>query len=272
MGGLIRILKRTIGVLPVRSKPSFIIIGAQKAGTSALFQMLAKHPDIVAPGTKEVHFFEDDAAYAKGIGHYLSHFPGIDPARKGSITFEATPAYLFHAEKVAPRIKKHLPEVTCIAILRDPVKRAYSAWNMFRDFKGHPKYAALHDPRTFQQAVEDELAGRTRHVHHLYLARGRYSEQLPHFKALFPERRLLVRAYPDLVKDAGRFVAGLCTALGLSEMPDALALNTVRDNARPYSDGLDPALAKELYQYFTPELKQLRNVLGYDPDIMEDHG
>ncbi|MBK6409424.1 MAG: sulfotransferase [Flavobacteriales bacterium] len=256
---------------PTRIRPSFIIIGAQKAGTSALFQMLAKHPDILAPGTKEMHHFDVEGSYAQGMGHYLSRFP-VRSIWRRYITFEATPSYLFHAEKVAPRIKKDLPETTCVAILRDPVKRAYSAWNMFRDFKNDAKRAKLHDPRSFQQAVEDELAGRTRHEHHLYLARGHYAGQIAHFKAHFPEDRLIIRSYLDLRKNGDAFVNGLCGSLGIAPMPQARSVEQVKANTRAYTEPLDPGLAKALYQYFAPEMLKLRDTLGYDPEILEGHG
>ena len=159
---LSELLKRVINK-PSRIKPSFIIVGAQKAGTSALFEMLAKHPGILAPVTKEMHHFNVEASYAQGMGHYLSQFP-IRPLRRDPITFEATPAYLFHAATVAPRIKEHLPEVTCVAILRDPVKRAYSAWNMFRDFKNNPKNAHLHDPRSFKEGWKMRWPGAMKNI------------------------------------------------------------------------------------------------------------
>lgn len=262
--------RRLTGSPPARMKPRFIIIGAQKAGTSALFNMFIQHPQLARPSRKEVHFFNKDEAYAKGMAHYLSHFP-VQPVRTRQYTFEATPAYLFFAERTAPRIKQHLPEVTCIAILRDPVKRAYSAWNMFRDFKGDPQRGHLHDPRSFRKAVEDELAGRTEHVYHHYLARGHYAGQITRFQAHFPPHKLLVRAYPDLKRDAGAFVQDLCGRLGLPPMPKDREMAKVRANARTYTEKLDPGLAKELYQYFEPELRKLREVLGYELDILEQH-
>src|SRR5690606_17337279 len=260
--------KRLAGLPLARMKPRFIIIGAQKAGTSALFRMLSKHPQLLPPTHKEIHFFNEAEAYAKGLPHYLSHFP-VQPVRQRRYTFEATPAYLFHAESTAPRIKQLLPKVTCIAILRDPVKRAYSAWNMFRDFRNDPQRVHLHDPRSFQQAVEDELAGRTEHIHHRYLARGHSAVQLAHFQAHFPPEQLLIRAYPELKRDAHAFVQDLCRHLGLPPMPNEGDWTKVRANTRPYPEKLDPGLAAELYLYFAPGTAKLKEVLGYEPDLQE---
>ena len=161
-------------------RPAFLIIGAQKAGTSALFRMIAAHQQVAAPVVKEHHFFDNDLHYARGMRHYLSGFPRKGPATRGRITFEATPNYLFN-EASCERIHRELPGVRLIVVLRDPVSRAFSAWNMFRDFANSERFAHLHDPRSFEQAVEDELAGRTAMRAHRYLARGHYAPQLRRF-------------------------------------------------------------------------------------------
>lgn len=253
-------------------KPRFLIIGAQKAGTSSLHKMLGLHPLCIPSRPKEIHFFDQDEAYAKGPGWYLAHFPPKPLRSKGHIVFEASPSYLFLADKTAPRIKALLPDVACIAILRDPVKRAFSAWNMFRDFKDDPRHGHLHDPRSFGQAVEDELAGRTEHRYHKYLARGHYAEQLTVYNHHFPKECILVYPYPLLKQDPGALCGDILRRLHLPPMPADLSLKQVKGNVRPYTVQLDRGLAKELYRYFAPQKAKLRELLGYDIDIWEDHG
>lgn len=250
-------------------KPSLIILGAQKAGTTALFEMLVKHPWAMPPIKKELHHFAWDWHYAQGMDHYLASFPKIAPWRRKAFTFEGSPSYLFHADKVAERIKVNLPEVTCLAILRDPVKRAYSAWNMNRGFKDDPEQAGAYDPRTFAQAVEDEIAGRTTKPHHLYLARGNYAGQLLHFKKHFPKEQLLIRSYLDLKRDPNAFVQDICSHLNIPAIPKGVELASIRANTRRYTEKLDPVLAAELYRHFAPELESLNSVLGYQIDILE---
>lgn len=253
-------------------KPRFLIIGAQKAGTSSLHKMLGLHPLCIPSRPKEIHFFDQDEAYAKGPGWYLAHFPPKPLRSKGHIVFEASPSYLFLADKTAPRIKALLPDVACIAILRDPVKRAFSAWNMFRDFKDNPKRGHLHDPRSFQQAVEDELAGRTEHAYHCYLARGCYAEQVRQFKTVLPQGMLLIRSYKTFKHDPAGVVAEVCEALGQDPLPAGHGAFSLKANTRPYTDKLDPVLAKELYQYFAPSLNELKQVLGHELDLLESYG
>jgi Sulfotransferase domain. len=252
--------------------PKLIVVGAQKSGTTALFAMLSKHPKAIPPQQKELHFFNRDTEYAMGMGHYRSYFPIVPVKGSGYFTFEASPGYLFHAVKTAPRIARDLPGVLCVAILRDPVKRAFSAWNMYRKFQGHPKYDHLYETRHFAQAVEDELNGRTVHLAHFYLARGAYASQVRHFIEALPPGSLMVKSYADLKRDPNAFMNEICDKLSLPHFPEGAALKESKAGVLPYHEKLDPALAAELYRYFAPEMERLKAVLGYELDILEGHG
>ena len=109
----------------------FIIIGAQKSGTTALFSYLSKHPNICPSKRKEVDFFCTDLSCQRGEAWYQQQF--ID--KECNAKMEASPLYLMSmlcSGSVAKRIYSFNPDIKLIAILRDPVKRAYSAWNMYR--------------------------------------------------------------------------------------------------------------------------------------------
>lgn len=250
-------------------QPELVIIGAQKSGTSALFKILSNHPQVLPPTEKELDFFSSNEDYTKGISFYLNHFPRkrFRPLRR--ITFEASPAYLWYAERSAPRIAHDFPKMLCVAILRDPVKRAYSAWNMYRDFLHDPKRAHLHDPRTFAQAVDDELAGRTQHQYHKYLARGHYAEQLTKYYNNFPREQVQVYSYLHLKKQPETMVNEILNILRLPNMPKEVDLLNIRVNVRSYPEKMDRGLTAELYQYFAPEMQRLRMVLGHDLEILE---
>src|SRR5690242_8679107 len=100
--------------------PHFLIIGAQRCGTTSLFEYLANHPEIVPPSVKKIHFF--DSEYEKGEAWYRARFPVLE---NGFITGEATPYYLFHP-RVPKRVRNWNPNVKLIVLLRNPVDRAYS--------------------------------------------------------------------------------------------------------------------------------------------------
>lgn len=110
--------------------PNFFIIGAAKSGTTALFDLLAQHPQVYVPYVKEPTFFNNDGNYSKGLEWYKKTY--FNHANKFPARGEATPHYLYWGEKVASRFQQiYKPtEVKFIVIFRDPVKRAYSQYWM----------------------------------------------------------------------------------------------------------------------------------------------
>ena len=112
------------------SKPDFMIVGAQKAATSTLFRILARHPCILAPRNKELSFFDDGKIPFGEYNAYQMHFPLLWRKWRGKQTFEASPEYLYNRH-VASRIYYYNKKTKIIVILRNPIDRAYSAWNMY---------------------------------------------------------------------------------------------------------------------------------------------
>lgn len=111
-----------------KSAPSFLIIGAQKCGTTALHNYLSRHPQIAGSNPKELHFFNSDYNYNKGIEYYNSLFYNCND---GLVKFEASPSYLV-SPVAASRIFKYNSKIKLIVLLRNPIDRAFSAWNMYK--------------------------------------------------------------------------------------------------------------------------------------------
>lgn len=118
-------------------KVDIIIIGGQKCGTTALFEFLTSHPKIHGSEPKELDFFNYKARFSKGIKNYHSNFPIISFPKRitGHKFIEASPTYLTdnNVEITAKRIYNYNRKIKIIALVRDPVERAYSAWNMYKD-------------------------------------------------------------------------------------------------------------------------------------------
>jgi len=116
-----------------RLRPSFLIIGAQKAGTSALYTYLLRHPQIIGPSNKELNFFWQDRYYEKGVAWYAQQFPILTPDADSTarITFEATPHYL-HSQEAPARIWRYNPKMRLIVLLREPLRRAWSQFQMYQ--------------------------------------------------------------------------------------------------------------------------------------------
>ena len=118
--------------------PNFLIIGAQKAGTTWLAKKLCQHPDVFMP-SQEIHFFNLKSNFRKGIDRYENHFAN---ARNRAVIGEKTPNYLWIVEKnsgnhlpnIHRNIHKHIPDAKLVVIVRNPVDRLISAVNHYRRY------------------------------------------------------------------------------------------------------------------------------------------
>lgn len=115
-----------------RKLVDFMIIGGQKCGTSSLFDYLNFHPNIIGSKSKETNYFAFDELYNKGISTYNTFFPK-DGNQKNSLLFEASVSYMYFPY-IPRRLYKYNSNLKLIILLRNPIDRAYSAWNMFRLF------------------------------------------------------------------------------------------------------------------------------------------
>jgi hypothetical protein len=181
--------------------PDHLVIGAAKAGTTSLSRWLEAHPDVFVPPQKELHFFDRESNWERGVDWYAEFFAdsaGVPTAG------EATPAYLF-APAAPQRIASVCPDVRLIAVLRHPVDRAYSHYWHAHQWGG--------EPRSFEDAVDALLRGDP--GVRPYLARGYYLEQLRRYEALFPAERMLVLQFDDLATQPEATFARVCAFLGI---------------------------------------------------------
>jgi len=206
---------RTIGYASASARmlPDFLIIGAQRCGTTSLFQALAAHPNMVPPlFHKGVHYF-DTPAYRRGLRWYAGHFPIRAIAKRrvaggAAITGEASPYYMFHP-LAGHRIAADLPRTRLIVLVRDPVERAYSAHKQetARGFETEPFEAAIElEPARLDGETERMCADpgyqSFSHRHHAYLRRGQYAEQIARLHELVGRRRVLVLETAELFDPA----------------------------------------------------------------------
>ncbi|MBU1156276.1 MAG: sulfotransferase domain-containing protein [Proteobacteria bacterium] len=170
--------------------PSFLVIGAQRSGTTSLFQVLRRHPQVFIPDVKEVNFFFHDNHYRRGVEYYQSVF--ADAAPSSLAVGEASPGYICKPG-VAGRIHELLPSVKLVAVLRNPVDRAYSQYWDNRRF--------LAEPLSFEQAIDVALTPEYRHGERGYFSRGAYIDQIESYLELFKREQMLVLIFEDLKKD-----------------------------------------------------------------------
>jgi Sulfotransferase domain len=249
--------RATAGVRPL---PNFLILGAQKAGTTALYAYLRWHPQVTGPSFKEVSFF--DRHYARGERWYRAHFP----ARRREAIGEASPSYLLHP--LAPeRVAGVLPDARLIALLRNPVDRAFSHYQH--------EVALGREPLSFEDALaaEDErLRGEVERMlrdptyfshawwNYTYAARGRYAEQLERWYAAFPRERLLVLLTEELAQDPGATYRRVLDFLGLERHAlDAYPRIFEREYEQMHTD-----TRAELEASFAESNRRLQTLLGHD--------
>ncbi|KON30555.1 hypothetical protein AC482_03600 [miscellaneous Crenarchaeota group-15 archaeon DG-45] len=257
----------------MRVLPDFIIIGGQRCGTTSLYNNLVRHPCVAPAFQKEAHFF--DVHFGRGISWYRSLFPTVVSKRwaervrgGGFATGEASPYYIFHPH--APRrIFEALPGVKLIALLRNPVDRAYSHYSA----RARRGVEAL----SFGEAVEREgerLRGEEERMledegyyspsHRLfsYLSRGVYVDQLRRWMDLFPRDQLLVLRSEDFFADPGAELGRVTDFLGL---PRWEGWEISRFNVGRYRE-MDAGVRRRLVEFFEPHNRRLYDLLGVDFD------
>ncbi|NNC84553.1 MAG: hypothetical protein HKN75_00625 [Bacteroidia bacterium] len=187
--------KYFLSAIGYTSRPDFIIIGAQKAGTTSLFNILNQHSLIKGSNKKEIHFFDDDHWYSHNrIYQYHTYFPLPHNVKRGSKVFETTPIYIFHPE-AAYRLHKYNPRIKLILILRNPTERAFSSWTMYHHHFKTGKDSYFHDPRSFTEAVQDDLDKLEKITFSedriSYVKRGIYHYQIEEYLKYFPKEQIL---------------------------------------------------------------------------------
>ena len=204
--------------------PNFIIVGATKAGTTSLYHYLKQHPDVYMPAIKEPKFFKVEEGtiprengpqgWREGARHVrtLEMYQGLfQNAQNERARGEASPQYLYFPD-VPPRIHKHVPDADIIAVLRNPVDRAFSAFcHLIRDGNEiHTDFAA---------ALQDEperIRDGWSPLYH-FRAQGFYYEQLRRYFDLFGAAKVHVYLYDDLQNDPAALTRNIFAALGVDE-------------------------------------------------------
>jgi len=248
----------------LRRLPDFIIIGAQKGGTSSMFSYLEQHPQLKLSIKKEIHFF--DCNYLNSLNWYRSHFP-LKWIHSNKKTGEASPYYLFHP-LAAQRVFQHCPEVKIIVLLRNPVDRAYSHYMMQSKRKVDPL-------PTFEEAIaaeKDRLNGELEkiisnpgyvsynHQRLSYLSRGMYYQQLTEWFKYFPIDQFLIIKSESFFENPQDELLKVYKFLDINSR---FPLDLSPDNTNTYSPMLEETRIS-LNKYFKDENNKLSELLGGD--------
>jgi len=245
----------------VNKRIDFIGVGVQKAGTTALYHYLRKHEDIAMSDWKELHYFsnpsldfriEEQSNYV----NYHQHFDWNTEKMRGEIT----PLYCYSKAAIA-RIFKYNPRIKIILILRNPIERAFSNWNM-RFNKKEIDSSFLNCIKAdmlrhkfnvqFEQYPEDD-----------YVRRGFYVEQIARIYQYFPTEQVHIIKYEDFRAHQQQALLDVLIFLGL----DCSMLHNFKEKQVyhfPYTTEMDAVSFKLLHELYIPEIEKVEKMLNWN--------
>jgi hypothetical protein len=250
-----------------RAMPGFILIGAQKSGTSSMFAYLKQHPQIVRPIFKELYYF--DRHYGRGLDWYGCNFPARstierrnDRHGRAHFTFEATATYIFDAE-VPKRIANDIETRKFIVLLRNPVDRAVSAYwhaqRMGREKRSLDEAIKIDLERcereiAFEAGRGPEPAGQPPRPS--YVRRGIYHEAVTRWQQEFTPENLLVLQSEIMFADPGAVMARVFAFL---DLPPVEKMDWEPQNVGRYDDK-DAEARHLLRQFYRPHNERLNAI------------
>jgi hypothetical protein len=201
----------------------FVCIGAQKSGTTFLASAFRSHPGIQLPNSKELHFFSPKGEYKseggfaqcnadKDVDWYKQQFLA-DDRKKGEISTH----YLFDPAS-AVRIKQAFPDIKVFSILRNPVERAFSQYNMERHKTGKERRSLM---KIIQEEPDNEI-----------MTRGLYARQLAPYMEQFPDEQIRVYLFDDMKSDPAAFFLDLFGFIDVDTSVVPPALNKRMNKSR----------------------------------------
>lgn len=207
------------------TKPNFIIIGAMKAATTSLYTYLKQHPNVFMTHIKEPMFFNNinqknnfvlKGRKNKKISTFKEYYSLFNSVRNEKAIGEASPAYI-HNDKCATLINQYLPNIKIIAILRQPVRRAYSNYL-------HAKRSDREPIDNFEAALNAEEIRITNNWSPLYhyKAKGFYYNQLKRYYDLFPKNQIKIILFKDIIANPEKITKEVFDFLGVDNtfIPD----------------------------------------------------
>jgi hypothetical protein len=266
--------KGTVGARPT---PDFLIVGAKRGGTTSLYNYLLMHPGVLGlfpqvRGKKSTDYFFKERG--RGELWYRSHFHtesyrNLLSRKLGyrPISGEASPYYLWDP-RIAMQVRAVAPDIKAIALLRDPVERAYSHYQERVQNGVEPlsfeAALAAEDARLegeFGKMAADSRYYSTAHDFYTYRARGVYLPQLQNWHRAFPEGQLLVLRSEDMYDDVQGVFNRVCDFLGIPPygLPTTKTFNASARSTMP------EAAREELTSYYAPHNKELADYLQRDP-------
>lgn len=255
-----------------RSLPDFLIIGAQKGGTSSLHTYLSQHPQLFpSPLKKEVHFFDISIRsnktkdnFGNGESWYRAHFPIRKNLGSESKVYESTPSY-FHHRLVPGRIHSLIPDVKLIVLLRNPSERAISHYFMSRRKKLDtlPMLEAFQmEEYRLEKATMMQNLDHPSFTDHSYKSRGIYAEQLLRYLEFFSRQQFLILNSEEFFRNP---LSSLKRVYEFLDVETGIKINDLAPRNVGRGKSSVPIEARiYLDDYFRPYNQSLYELIGVD--------
>jgi len=250
---------------PAAAKLDFIIAGVQKAGTTALSDLLESHPKIKMPHQDELHrtvqparhFFDDEERFAQTEIDYRPLQRGCVRKADSILIGSCTPIYAYWRPAME-RIWNYNNKIKLLILLRDPADRAFSHWNMQRDrgLEGLDFLAAVQDEKNRARETSSFQLRKFS-----YVDRGFYAEQIERVFRYFPREQVHVIKFEDFRRDARKTLDAVCGFLGVEPLKN---LNNVETGSTPYARKMTERERQYLVDLFRSDIERLENLLGWD--------
>lgn len=243
--------------------PNFLLIGAARCGTTSLYETLRSHADIYLPASKrpEPHFFFKHEEYRKGLLYYEDrYFPRDSQALAIG---EASTSYIFGAH-VPERVAQALPHVKSIAILRNPIERAFSGY-------WHTVKSGL-ETLSFENAIDLEQHRSNERTHGMaieirpfaYAARGDYHEQISRWCTYFPRESLHIVVFDDWLNEPDSVLRGLAEFLGVDVERFGIKVPPKLNPSWPKHAEMSTPVRQKLRKRFEAGIKDLSEFMQRD--------
>ncbi|GAB5409664.1 MAG: sulfotransferase [Balneolaceae bacterium] len=205
-------------------KPNFFIIGSVKCGTTTLYSYLQQSPQVFMPVQKEPHYFirqdhdlvyqgpKDDLFFVKYPESIFDYEQLFKDVKNESLVGEASTMYMVY-KGVANRLFEYNSEAKIIALIRNPIERAFS------HYLHHIREGTV-IAKSFNQAIKEELAGKrdTWAPQRRYIEIGKYADQLKQYLSVFPVEQLLILKFEDFIVSPNEALSEVSEFLGIENI------------------------------------------------------